>query len=351
MNRMLSLTTAALVTVFLAAGHLAAAETLAPVLAISATPSAAPAEVPPASVDFVSPAWMKDRPDLVAALRGVRVIKDIEYVPGASKLQLAHPEALDPQALAYIKAGGKTRACDIFFPAKVREKMPVVVFFHGGPNRGTKEGWDPALVLLAHGYIVVSANYRLRGEAPPPVATEGKGPIPVYVYDGKAVLRWLRAHAAEYHLDPDHIGIWGHSAGAFLVNWLGTTNGDPAFEGDEGNLQFSSRVQAACAWNGGVGPLGGEWPTTLNSLEANAKNAAPYLIMHGQQDKVVSISLATNLAAGLTKAGVECTFIPVPNQGHGIGGPELEKIVIAFFDRHLKPESATGLIETRNLDH
>jgi acetyl esterase/lipase len=337
---MWSLATAALLIFVLAAGPLAAVETIAPVSAVSAATSAAPAEAPPAPSAFVAPDWMKGRTDLVTALRDVRVIKDIEYVPGASKMPLAHPEALDPQALVYIKAGGKTRALDLFFPPTVGEKMPVVVFFHGGPNRGTKEGWDPALVLLAHGYIVVSANYRLRGEAP----------FPAYIYDGKAVIRWLRAHAAEYKIDPDHIGIWGHSAGAFLVDWLGTTNGDKAFEGDEGNLQFSSSVQAACAWNGGVGPLDGNWPTTLKSLDANAKKAAPFLIMHGEKDKVVSISLAINLAAALVKDGVECTFIPVPDQGHGIGGPLLEQQVIAFFDRHLKPGTGTGLVETKELD-
>jgi len=135
-----------------------------------------------APADFVAPDWMKkDRAELVPLLHGAKVYRDIEYVPGASKIPLVNPAALDPEALKYIQAGGKTRAFDLYVPEKVSEKMPLVVFFHGGPNRGTKEGWCPALVLLTQGYIVASANYRLRGEAP----------FPTTVNDGKAAIRWM----------------------------------------------------------------------------------------------------------------------------------------------------------------
>ncbi len=290
--------------------------------------------------DFVAPDWMlHDRPELAKALAGAKVYKDIEYIPGASKLPLADPSALDPQALAYIKAGGKTRAFDIYFPAKIGEKMPLVVWFHGGPNRGTKEGWCPALVLLTQGYVVVSANYRLRGEAP----------FPAVINDDKAVIRWMRAHAAEYHIDPDHIGVWGHSAGAWQVAWLGVANDEPSLEGDEGNLQFSSHVQAACVWSGGALALTDKGNTPLKFLDP--KKAAPFLIMNGAEDPVVPIVCDEILAEALVKAGVECSFIPVPGAGHGVGGPALEKQVVAFFDRYLKPGSDSGVTETKDLPH
>jgi acetyl esterase/lipase len=190
---------------------------------------------------FVAPDWLQhERPGLVKALAGVTVYKDIEYVPGASQQPLADPELMAPEALAYIRAGGKTRAFDLFFPAGLAPKMPVVVWFHGSPATGKKEDWCPAYSLLTHGYILVSANYRLSGEAP----------FPAQIYDDKAVIRWLRAHAAEYHIDPDHIGIWGHSAGGLQVTLVGATNDAPSLEGDEGNLDFSSHVQAACVWSG-----------------------------------------------------------------------------------------------------
>lgn len=292
-----------------------------------------------APTDFMAPDWVKQRPELLPLFQGVKVYRDIEYVPGASKIPLTNPGALDPEALKYIQAGGKTRAFDLYVPEKVSEKMPLVVYFHGGPNRGTKEGWVPALILLTQGYVVASANYRLRGE----------GPFPATVNDGKAVIRWMRAHAAEYHIDPDHIGVWGHSAGAMLVDWLGAANDVPSLEGDEGNLDFSSHVQAACAWSGGVSPMEGDNPNPLKYIDA--KKTAPFLLMHGDKDPVVPISKDTTLAAGLVSAGVECSFIPVKGGGHGIGGPMLEKQVIAFFDRYLKPEPAAGVTEQKDLAH
>jgi len=292
-----------------------------------------------APTDFVVPDYMKDRTELIPLFHGVKVYRDIEYVPGASKIPLANPAALDPVALKYIQAGGKTRAFDLYVPKKVSEKMPLVVYFHGGPNRGKKEDWIPALVLLTKGYIVASANYRLRGEAA----------FPASLYDGKAVIRWMRAHAAEYHIDPDHIGVWGHSAGAWMADWMGATNDEPTMEGDEGNLEFSSHVQAVCSWSGGTMALDSGKPSELKYIDVN--KTAPFLLMHGMKDPVVPFSLDKLLAAGLVNAGVECTFIPVPEAGHGIGGPKLEKQVIAFFDRHLKPESAGGVTEQKDLAH
>ena len=133
------------------------------------------------------------------------------------------------------------------------------------------------------------------------------------------------------------------------MDWLGAANDEPSMEGDEGNLNFSSHVQAACAWSGGMLPLDSGKPTALKSIDV--KKSAPFVIMHGEKDPVVPIGLDINFAAGLVSAGVECSFIPVPGAGHGIGGPKLEQQVIAFFDRHLKPESTGGIIEQKDLAH
>jgi acetyl esterase/lipase len=285
----------------------------------------APASTLGTPIGFVAPDWLqRERPGLVKALAGVQVYKDIEYVPGASRQPLAHPEQMAPEAVAYIKAGGKTRAFDLFLPAGLQAQMPVVVWFHGSPATGKKEDWCPAYCLLTHGYILVSANYRLSGEAP----------FPAQINDDKAVIRWLRAHAAEYHIDPDRIGIWGHSAGGLQVDLMGASNDEPSLEGDEGNLNFSSHVQAACVWSGGAQAAWG-----LDKF-IDSKKTAPFIIMHGTQDNMVPIEWDENLAQMLVKAGVECTFVPVPGAGHQMGSPKLEKQVIAFFDRHLKADTA-----------
>jgi acetyl esterase/lipase len=68
--------------------------------------------------------------------------------------------------------------------------------------------------------------------------------FPAQIEDCKAAIRWLRANAGKYHLDPDHVGAWGASAGGHLVALLGTTGAVKELEGKDGNLDRSSRVQA-----------------------------------------------------------------------------------------------------------
>ena len=104
--------------------------------------------------------------------------------------------------------------------------------------------------LVAKGYAVASINYRLSQHAV----------FPAQIEDCKAAIRWLRANAAKYHLDPDHIGVWGASAGGHLVALLGTTGGVKELEGNGGNLDQSSRVQCVVDWFGptDLTTMGGE---------------------------------------------------------------------------------------------
>ena len=93
--------------------------------------------------------------------------------------------------------------------------------------------------MAAHNVAVVSINYRLSSVAPFPAA----------LYDCKGAVRWLRANAEKYNLDADHIGLGGVSAGGHLAALMGTTANIPELEGDVGgNLNYSSRVQAVCAF-------------------------------------------------------------------------------------------------------
>jgi len=97
----------------------------------------APASTLGTPTSFVPSDWLRhERPTLVKALVGVKVYRDIEYVPGASQQPLATPELMAPEAVAYIKAGGKTRAFDLFLPPELQAQMPVVVWFHGSPATG-----------------------------------------------------------------------------------------------------------------------------------------------------------------------------------------------------------------------
>jgi acetyl esterase/lipase len=217
--------------------------------------------------------------------------------------------------------------------------------------------------LLADGYAVASIEYRLSSQAI----------FPAQIHDCKAAVRFLRANAARYHLDPNCFGAWGSSAGGHLAALLGTSGGVKELEGSAGNLEQSSRVQCVCDWFGPAdlttivaqsgpeikvphdtadcpeahlvgGPLGENLakarlasPTTYVN-----KEAPPFLIMHGDRDDAIPLAQSQQLDAALRKAGVETTLIVIHGAGHGFGGPaawarpDLSQPVKEFFDKHLK---------------
>jgi acetyl esterase/lipase len=272
--------------------------------------------------------------------------------------------------IRYGDAPGVANLLDIYQPIGITHPLPTIVWIHGG-------GWaagdkSPCRVarFVDQGYVVVSLNYRF---AP-------KNLFPAQLYDCKGAIRFLRANAAKYDIDPDHIGVWGASAGGHLVALLGTSGDDPKPEGDVGgNLTQSSRVQAVCDWFGptdmsvfvaeskeaGIklpnGPalitgLFGGAPDTKPELvqQANpiayitakiegktAKSIPPFLIMHGDRDPLVPVAQSRLLSEALQKAGVKQHFVIVKNAGHGDGfdRPEVIKIVSEFFDKALRQKS------------
>lgn len=173
------------------------------------------------AVPFVPPAWMVDSHNtaLIEALKNVKMYHNVEYVPG----------------------GGLRQSMDILLPTTITQaKSPVVIWLHGGPHGGKKEDWSPAYCLLLHGYVVVNADYRWAQFAP----------LPEELADIKAVVRWIRAHADKLEIDPARVGIWGHSWGGTLTALMGATGGVKELEGNLGNPEFSSTVQAAVVWSG-----------------------------------------------------------------------------------------------------
>jgi acetyl esterase/lipase len=255
--------------------------------------------------------------------------------------------------LAYVPGGQERQKLDLYLPAKADTSLPVIVWVHGGGwQAGSKEGGGPALPFVARGYAVASINYRLSQHAT----------FPAQIEDCKAAIRWLRANARTYHLDPDHIGVWGASAGGHLVALLGTTGSVKELEGKSGNTDQSSRVQAVVDWFGPTdltrmggshdrpgSPearlLGGpvqenkDKAARANPITYVGRDAAPFLILHGDKDRTVPVSQSEQLAEALKKAGVEVTLRKVEGAGHGgpaFSAQDNQKAAEAFFDRHLK---------------
>lgn len=254
--------------------------------------------------------------------------------------------------LSYVSHGSPNQRLDLYVP-KEGQNFPVIVFIHSGAFcMGDKRQWIRyQLGYLAQGYGIASINYRLSSEAV----------FPAQIEDCKSAVRWLRAHAARYHLDPNHLLAWGASAGGNLAAMLGTTGGISQFDvGD--NLAYSSRVQGVADFFGPV-DLTRLQPAFMaaNSAESRflgctieenldkariaspityvTKDSPPFLIVHGDADPRVSYKQSVWLTEALKNADVPVTFYTVKGAKHGgFRDPEVPQLTSAFFAKYLKPE-------------
>jgi len=262
-----------------------------------------------------------------------RILRDLEYVPG----------------------GHERQKLDLYLPVKGEDSapLPLVVWVHGGAWLGGNKNNCPPAQLLKYGFAAASINYRLSQHAI----------FPAQIEDCKAAIRFLRANAGRYNIDPNHIGVWGASAGGHLVALLGTTGDVNDF--DKGpNPQFSSNVQAVCDFFGPTdftkmsdfesimnhdapeapeakligGPVqdNKEACKRANPITYISKDDPPFLICHGDKDNLVPHNQSVLLDEALKKAGVDVTFHTVEGGGHGFRNPEVHKLVFEFFTKHLK---------------
>ncbi len=156
-------------------------------------------------------------------------------------------EAVDTQTGVAYASTSPSQTLDLYLPASDGSTAaPVVVLIHGGAFAMGDSGMEAGLAqtLVQQGFAVAAVNYRLSGEALYPAGAQ----------DVKAAVRWLRANATEYGLDPDKFAAWGQSAGGWMATMLGVT-GDQAtiFDDDSlGNPDQSDAVQAVVSWYGPV---------------------------------------------------------------------------------------------------
>ncbi len=264
--------------------------------------------------------------------------------------------------LVYVEGGHEWNKLDLYLPEKAEGPLPLIIWVHGGGwQNGSKDGCPPLRAgYVAQGYAVASINYRLSGHAV----------FPAQIDDCKAAIRWLRAHAKEYSLDPQRFGVWGSSAGGHLVALIGTS-GD-VNETDVGpNMDQSSGVQAVCDYYGPtdftvfVTTPGYESHATDASPEAKliggavmqnkdkaarvnpityvSKGDPPFLIVHGDKDPTVPINQSQLLFDALKKSEVSVHFHTIHGAGHGgpgFSGKNIDDMVSQFFAERLKTSSA-----------
>jgi acetyl esterase/lipase len=260
--------------------------------------------------------------------------------------------------VVYGKGGGRDLKLDLFLPREnAGTPRPGIVFVHGGAWQGGNRGAfaRQAAYLAGKGYVGACIEYRLSGEATFPAAIE----------DCKAAVRWLRANAKTYHLDPDRIAACGGSAGGHLVALLGVSDKVKELEGVGGNAGISSRVNLVIAFNGvfdltkvarnaqAAGPvarfLGGtaadkpEVYRQASPITHLTSDAPPFLFLHGTADKTVPIEQSRAMLAKLRQAGVKAELYEAEGAGHGFFNrpPHYEptlKRMEAFLDEHFRPK-------------
>lgn len=263
--------------------------------------------------------------------------------------------------LEYARAGDRSLKLDMYVPAsQPGVRRPAILWVHGGGWVAGSKSPCPAAVMALRGYVVASVEYRLAQAAP----------FPAQIHDCKAAVRWLRANADRYGIDRDHIGAWGASAGGHLVALLGASGGVEELEGDLGNAEQSSRVQAVCDFfgptdlvklveQGGrnvdiaanspvVRLLGGpverkrRLAESANPIAYITNDDPPFLIMHGDQDPLVPLSQSRLLHEALEKGGVKSNLYIVKGAGHGfVPSGDMARTIVDFFDRNLKPATSS----------
>lgn len=245
-----------------------------------------------------------------------------------------------PRVLAdvpYLEPDRKERL-DLYLPARAERPAPAVVWIHGGGwtsgDKAQAREKNVGAVLAGWGYVVASINYKM-----------GAGAWPQNLEDCKNAVRFLRVHAAEYHLDPERIAVAGGSAGGHLALLLAFTAGrqwepEALYPGVPNTVRavvdfygptnhLTRQEVDARGYADGRPKLGNAVAvfvagdaTNLDGLRASSPvnqvdaHSPPVLIVHGLADPTVNHEQSEELAAVLARAGVPHELLLLPATGH-----------------------------------
>ncbi len=263
------------------------------------------------------------------------------------------PKVRIEKDIVYGKGGEQDMMLDLALPDS-KEPRPCIVCVHGGGWRGGKrQDMSPIAKLLAEkGFVAATVSYRLTP----------KDQFPAQIHDCKTAVRWLRAHADKYQINKDRFGAIGASAGGHLVCLMGTADASAKLEGNGGNPDQSSQVQAVVSYFGPTDFITKTWtkevedfflvPFLGGSFEEKKeryrqcspiayvkKDNPPFLFFHGDKDTLVGIENSEKLMTKLKAVGVFAELVTMPGEGHGWGGEKLTRTLnhtARFFEEKLK---------------
>lgn len=267
--------------------------------------------------------------------------------PVLKGVEFAHPEGSAPLLLdLYLPAASQPGAQQSADPQQPGS-LPAVVHFHGGGWRvGGRSSLGPQVDslnlspierLVDAGFVVASADYRLSSVAH----------FPAQLLDAKAAVRWLRAHASDFNVDPDRIYAWGDSAGGHLASLVGLTAGSEEYRGGKDRADVSDVVAAVAAWYPPTDLLrmgeqalpnavataddpGSREALLLGAQPADApekaaaaspltyagNHAPPFFLAHGTADRFVPPAQSATLAAALEAAGTDVELLLIEGADH-----------------------------------
>src|ERR1043165_992913 len=251
--------------------------------------------------------------------------------------------------IVYGKGDDVDLQLDLAMPSTGDGPFPTVICVHGG---GWQQGNRTQLAKLTEAlakenFVAATISYRF---AP-------KYKFPAQIEDCKAAVRFLRANAAKYKIDPDRIGAVGFSAGGHLVCLLGAADEKAGLEGKGGNPKQSSRVQAVVSFFGPTDLTCKDWDATVEKIflipflggkyDAKKelyhqcspitycnKNCPPFLFFHGTKDPLVGIDHSEKMVKALKNVDVPAELVTMTGEGHGWGGEKAAKTqarAIEFF--------------------
>ena len=310
-----------------------------------------------------------------AALTGAVLSSGVPATVSAQPSQLSdevtvHEDITYAEREAGERKTAGTLELDLYLPPG-ENVAPLIIYIHGGAwTLGSQKDTRGVERFAERGYAVASIEYRLSyipdDVEPAFWIPEGgnvngpRGTFPDHIVDVKAAIRWLRAHADEYNLDPDRFATWGSSAGAHLATLAGTMGDIEQVEGSIYDVtpsvypEESGRIQAVVGWYAGtklqvmdeqLGEMGlfeHEEPNSpesllvggdinLNALKVRRANPLTYvdfndpsfLLMHGRKDAIVPYEQSEILLEALGRACVDSTLYVLNTLGHGFGFEEL----------------------------
>ena len=260
--------------------------------------------------------------------------------------------------IEYCTGAGKPLLMDLFVPdTLLRKPAPVVIWLDNRREEKTDKADHSAVSLFVdNGFVTATINYRSSTVAPFPAAVE----------DCKCAVRFLRANAVQYGIDPDRIGVAGTSAGGYLALLLATANESAGLEGAGGWDGVSSQVAAASAWyaptdftvaeksfeHKGSGKFLGVTANQKSDIYRKASpityvsaDSSPILLVHGDHDRVVPFDQSIRLMEAYKKGGATAELVKVLGVGHNfqsatrgqlsVDQKEIQARTVEFFRKYL----------------